>query len=120
MQFFKKSAAVEIEPEHMSDADRLAEVECQLRQAERDFADSCLKVVAYNAKVKDIRTALFNGKVCILIGAMVHDPTLQALERDRDRTLRNRWDLLKQRADLMKDLGWIPLSTRRVWRFGKE
>jgi hypothetical protein len=90
-----------------TDADRLVQVEAELREAERNFADCCSRVVRYNSRKKDIRTALFNGKVCILVNTMVHDPTLQQLERDRDRSLRNRWELLERRAELMKSLGLI-------------
>jgi hypothetical protein len=90
-----------------TDADRLVQVEAELRQAERAFEHSCLELVAYNRTHVDGRLHMLNNKLFARVGAMFADPQRRELERDRDRTLRNRWELLKERADLMKSLGLI-------------
>ena len=90
-----------------TDEDCLAEIERDFRIADRAFVDACLAVVRYRQTHKDPRLHFLNGELYASLNAMTCCPELLQLERNRDKALRRRSELLRVRAELTVRMGLV-------------
>jgi hypothetical protein len=91
-----------------SDLKRLAKVEIEYRQAEREFNRAWFEVAKFRATHKDPNLPFFlDGKKFTPVFTRPLDARLSALEHDKQEKLDRRNALLNERADLMRKLRLI-------------
>jgi hypothetical protein len=92
----------------VSPAEPPRDVEALYREAEREFTQACAAVLAFSRDHFDMRFVVVPGiGVLARRNAMDMDPERKRIERERDRALTKRNQLLAERAELRKTLGLV-------------
>jgi hypothetical protein len=87
---------------------QLVAIDAAYRQAEKEFDDASQALQDYGKRNFDQRFAVIAGRGTMArVGAWKMDPRRQELERAQGKAMERRKVLLKERAELLKELGAI-------------
>ncbi len=112
MSFFSRPVEIGTETipqqSHLKHAElRLIEIDRLYRAAEQEFDAAHRELFDYAKQHPDSRSVLLNRNLFCRVGAMTADPLRATLEAAQARALARRNALLRERAQLMKDLKLI-------------